>query len=353
MAAETSTSVSDMPLTRTTAEQFKKLVASHRAKNANTFVVQRLDLKEADLSGQDLSNVSFHHCYLGEAKLCGAKVDRSHFTNCILDHADFSKADLVRTVFIGNTYLVTQFNEANIEAAVFDNERFRHTSFIGVKATGASFTNATLHDADFSRAELIRTLFHNAKFSSAEFSDAVLDRTVFIRADLSDNPKLNRARLSYVHFDGASSVAPFFINATIRNTKLSNSAMFQDGTFTNAVLDMDGMCITRIPDIREQVWAKVQEADAAMKQKDDYRGPIVMAAWHTCGTVHCLGGWICEVHPQGKLLEAIFGSSTAASFILAACGVPIPNFFDTQATTGATERAINWLKTGKQETPPH
>lgn len=74
-----------------------------------------------------------------------------------------------------------------------------------------------------------------------------------------------------------------------------------------------------------------------------------MDTWHTCETVHCLAGWVVTIHPQGKILESIFETPTAAALILTACGETIPDFYDTGE--GAEGRALNWLRSGKQEDP--
>ena len=51
-----------------------------------------------------------------------------------------------------------------------------------------------------------------------------------------------------------------------------------------------------------------------------------MDHWHTCKTTHCDAGWIVTLHPEGRVLESIFGTSGAAALILNACGSPIPSF---------------------------
>lgn len=76
---------------------------------------------------------------------------------------------------------------------------------------------------------------------------------------------------------------------------------------------------------------------------------INMSHWHTCDTVHCLAGWVVTVHPDGKLLESIYETPTAAALILIANGEAVPDFFDTSG--GWDERAKNWLATGFQTDP--
>jgi hypothetical protein len=97
--------------------------------------------------------------------------------------------------------------------------------------------------------------------------------------------------------------------------------------------------IDPIPDIRSKLLAAVS-ADGCK---------LDMQSWHTCDTTHCLAGWVVTIHPQGKLLEYLFDTGTAAALILDACGEAIPDFYDT--SDGGDARAMNWLRTGSQTNP--
>ena len=65
---------------------------------------------------------------------------------------------------------------------------------------------------------------------------------------------------------------------------------------------------------------------------------LEMDSWHTCDTIHCIAGWTTTLHPQGKLLEAIYGTSAAAALILHVCEGKIPSFHSDNET------AMKWLK---------
>lgn len=60
--------------------------------------------------------------------------------------------------------------------------------------------------------------------------------------------------------------------------------------------------------------------------------------WHTCETVHCLAGWAVTLHPQGKELEARYGTSAAAALIFHACEGEVPDFYMDKGL------ALEWLK---------
>jgi uncharacterized protein YjbI with pentapeptide repeats len=98
--------------------------------------------------------------------------------------------------------------------------------------------------------------------------------------------------------------------------------------------------IESLPDFRAQLLAVVEQTGNRLD----------MVRWHTCETTHCLAGWITTLHPQGEELERLYQTGTAASLILHACGEKIPDFYDT--SEGANERAMNWLRTGKQGDSP-
>ena len=95
--------------------------------------------------------------------------------------------------------------------------------------------------------------------------------------------------------------------------------------------------ILAIENIRHSLLDRVTQAGCKIK----------MDSWHDCDTVHCLAGWVVTIHPEGRMLESIYGTGVAAGLILNACGEKIPNFYDTGE--GAEERAMNWLKTGEQK----
>ena len=63
-----------------------------------------------------------------------------------------------------------------------------------------------------------------------------------------------------------------------------------------------------------------------------------MESWHTCDTVHCIAGWAVTLHPQGRLLEAIYGTSAAAALILHVCEGEVPDFYSDNET------AMRWAK---------
>ena len=143
-------------------------------------------------------------------------------------------------------------------------------------------TDADLSDADLSDADL----------SDADLSRANLSRANLIRADLSD-------------------------------------ADLSDADLSDANLPT----IDRFENLRGAICARVCATPENLE----------MNAWHTCKTTHCLAGWATVIHPQGRLLESIYGTSVAAAMIFQVCEGEVPDFHS------SNEDAMEWLKSGKTD----
>lgn len=69
------------------------------------------------------------------------------------------------------------------------------------------------------------------------------------------------------------------------------------------------------------------EINTAMLTACQREGALKMDAWHTCDSTHCRAGWAVILHPQGKLLESIYGTNAAAALIYNACAGFVPDFY--------------------------
>ena len=83
--------------------------------------------------------------------------------------------------------------------------------------------------------------------------------------------------------------------------------------------------------IRAAICAEVCESSEKLK----------MSSLHTCDTVHCIARWTTVLHPKGRLLESIYGTSVAAALILWVCEGEIPDFH------ADNETAMRWIKAEK------
>lgn len=162
-------------------------------------------------------------------------------------------------------------------------------------------------------------IFGEAGGKRADLRGADLRGADLADADLADanlaDANLRGANLSGVNLSGAN---------------LRGADLAEEGG--NLPIDV-------IRDFRAKVFVAVEQEGCS----------IDMCAWHTCQTTHCLAGWVTTIHPQGRLLESLLTTPTAAALILHHCGESIPDFYDTDA--GSNDRALTWLRTGVQPKP--
>ena len=156
------------------------------------------------------------------------------------------------------------------------------------------------------------TIYEDAAETMRETVEAAMESDAnLIGADLS-GADMRRANLSDADLSGAN----------LRNADLS------DANLIGANLPkIDGF-----DSLRGAICAQV----CATPQN------LEMNAWHTCETTHCLAGWAVVIHPQGKLLENIYGTSAAAAMIFHVCEGEVPGFYS------SNEAAMEWLKKEKE-----
>ena len=217
---------------------------------------------------------------------------------------------------------------ANLTDANLSRANLSDANLSGANLSGANLICANLIDANLSRANLIR-----ANLSGADLSGANL-----IRANLTD-ANLIRADLIRANLSGANLIRADLIRANLTDANLTDANLIRANLTDANLIRADLPLIKKIEGFRTLLLEAVQQPNCL----------IDMGSWHKCETTHCLAGWCVTIHPEGRLLESIYGTGTAGALILNACGEQIPNFFGT--TEGAEARAMNWLKTGEQVDP--
>ena len=169
----------------------------------------------------------------------------------------------------------------------------------GANLSGADLRGADLSDVNLSGADLRGADLSGANLRGANLSDANL-RVANLRVANLRGANLRGANLSGANLSGANlSDAIFPPLAEIQ--KIS---------------------------IRSMICNRVCDNPDALN----------MESWHTCDTVHCIAGWAVTLHPQGRLLEAIYGTSAAAALILHVCEGEVPDFYSDNET------AMRWAK---------
>jgi uncharacterized protein YjbI with pentapeptide repeats len=169
---------------------------------------EKLDLRDADLSGADLSGCKFSHADMRGANLEGT----------ILAGTDFQLANLEGAIFCGATADAPPdggpyFMRADLRSAVFDGAALKHADFAEAYLEAANFQNAhlvscsfrkaNLQRADFTKALLFDCHFTESQLSSAKLCEAHFSRTHLERAVLSE-ANVASADFFESHLDGSN-----------------------------------------------------------------------------------------------------------------------------------------------------
>lgn len=127
----------------------------------------RLDLRDADLSGLRLRGALLDH-----ADLRGARLVAADLTDTRLQEANLAGAHLIRTTL--------------------DNVRLGGSSLAGALLCSASLRHATLVRCDLTGANLAGANFESARLSHARLASALLDRTKLVDAELNGTTGLDQ-----------------------------------------------------------------------------------------------------------------------------------------------------------------
>ena len=177
---------------------------------------ERLDLKEADLSGlnltkldlsnSDLIGANFQNSILKRSKLRG-----SNLTGANLYRADFSMSDLSGTLI----------NQCNLE----------ETQLKSADLTDAEVNMSVLADTDLTKAKLTRTAFISSDLTNAKLNETSIEEGNFSRS------KLTNSNLSLATIDGVVLNSADLRNANLRGTQ------FARADFTDC--DLTGVKVSR------------------------------------------------------------------------------------------------------------
>ena len=182
-------------------------------------------------------------------------------------------------------------------------------TLVDANLLGANLSNATLLWANLRGANLLDANLLDANLRGADLSDANLSGANLSGADLS-GADLRNANLSNADLSNATLICANLSGADLSGATFPQAAEIQKTT------------------IRPMICERVCDNPDALN----------MESWHTCETVHCIAGWAVTLHPQGRLLEAIYGTSAAAALILQSCEGEVPDFYSDKDT------AMRWLK---------
>ncbi len=193
------------------AEWTKAQVKERVAKGQS---LERADLRDLDVSGLDLSGVSFRR-----AELRGA-----NFEKCVLRRANFSSADMREAFLAGCDLREAIFQSADLEGAKLDGASLQEADLTRVTASGASFERAVLSGARLAFAELDTTNFGGATLKGAMLSGSNLTEAYLGGAKLG-GASLRDARMSRANLEKADLTACDLRHADLTQAKLDGCTL--------------------------------------------------------------------------------------------------------------------------------
>jgi uncharacterized protein YjbI with pentapeptide repeats len=179
----------------------------------------RLKLREADLSGADLSQANFERADLSQcravttnlrhARLMCATLGKLAARGADLEHADLSRAKAWQASFEDASLKNADLHEANLEEA----------SFVDANLTGADFSGANLEQADLTRANVNEACFRTANLEKATLVGVKLCEGDFAGACF------HGARLDGCDLEGMELPGADFRKASLQDALLTGSSM--------------------------------------------------------------------------------------------------------------------------------
>lgn len=142
----------------------------------------RINLSGADLSGATLRGAYLIDSHLNSAIFSGANLEWAYLNHANIQGSNFEKANLDHAKLDTTNLYSAIFNGASLKSARLVNARLNDAKLVGAKLEKANLTNADLTEADFQGAKLI----------GANLMNSILTRTNLKGAELTDAQVLNR-----------------------------------------------------------------------------------------------------------------------------------------------------------------
>jgi uncharacterized protein YjbI with pentapeptide repeats len=189
-----------------------------------------LNLRGANLRGEDLDNLPLAKVDLDGARLEEAKLSLAYLEGAIFDKAQLEKADLAGASLDGASFMEAQANEASfyrakLKGSILVDAQLRKVNFGFAQLQDARLDGAQLEGADLSGACLNDGSLLGAQLENANLSHAQLDRTFLFQANL------RRASLTYARLWGTK-----LVEAQLEGTDLG-LARLQEADLRGATLD--------------------------------------------------------------------------------------------------------------------
>ena len=228
---------------------------------------------------------------------------------------------------IRHTLLKFSLNKKVMQIKNFAGEvlhEIESDSLSGANLRGANLRRADLRGADLGEADLRGANLSEADLVGANLREANLVEANLVEADLR-GADLREAELRMAELREADLREADLRRADLREAEL-RGANLSGANLRGA--DLPALAQIEKMQIRAAICEKVCVNPDALE----------MSRWHSCETVHCIAGWTVTLHPQGRLLESIYGPSAAAALILHVCEGEVPDFH------ADNETAMRWIK---------
>ena len=126
------------------------------------------NLYNIDLSGADLSGITFSNVNLYKANLSTSKLTNTRFYGANLVKTNFTGANLIAVSFIGLDLSCACFKEASLVHVDFELAKLQNADFRDAAIDSVNMRSADLTRADFSGAKICRMACNKAKFSETK-----------------------------------------------------------------------------------------------------------------------------------------------------------------------------------------
>jgi uncharacterized protein YjbI with pentapeptide repeats len=217
---------------RKTIQEWKKTLKPARSDMQNAaqvlgrvkFILDRkmednkLDLRETNMQGCDLSDLNFSEALFEGANLQGVKLSWTNLEFADLTSANLKAANLRNTNFRG-----ANLWKANLQGAGFGNANLQGADLSRANLEGGHLSNTNLKSTKFRQAKLKGSHIFDADLNGAKFTEANLRGAYFFGLKVSEATDFSGAYLS-----GAAAKSIDFTETTISKDQLAQ--MFGDAS---------------------------------------------------------------------------------------------------------------------------
>ncbi len=193
----------------------------------------KASLASIDLSGADLTEMTFIECDLTDATMTGATITATQFLLSTLSGVRAAGAVIRETTFINTRGDRIDFRGARLDRCGFLGESHLSGACLeGVEATDATWNGGDLAGARFRRARFTRALFAASDLTGADFrlvaapgirlDDCRLVAADFAAADLR-GAQMHRADMTAASFRGANLYGCDLTDATLAGCDLAGA----------------------------------------------------------------------------------------------------------------------------------